>query len=243
MAIDQLKSLISKKSGVADPTLFRVFLPPISPVSSEEINLLCTNVNLPGRQIMTQEKKLGLISQKYAYDQAYDDVNMTFRVLNDYGIRKYFERWQDKAINQRTLEVGYLKDYTFDVKIQQIKKSKSHTSYASTQIPTGGLPPEISSRLPDVGPFNLSTGQIDLGITSGDVVYECTLKDAFPTTLNAIELGDGNTNRYIELSIQLSYKNWESKDSLRDVASDALDEVLNTGSISAIDYGKRLLGF
>ena len=102
--IDDLKALISKKRGLARSNVFAVALPPIAGLRSRELNLLCSSVNLPGRQIMTQERDIGLINQKVANNQAYDDVALTFRCLNDYGIREYFEAWQDRCIDQNSLE-------------------------------------------------------------------------------------------------------------------------------------------
>jgi len=120
--IEDLKGLVSKSSGIAKGNIYRVFLPSMPGATSREINLLCSNVNLPGRQIMTQERKIGTIMQKVAYDQAYDDVNMTFLLLNDYGIKNYFESWQALALDPNTLEPNYHSEYTFDVKIQQLKR-------------------------------------------------------------------------------------------------------------------------
>lgn len=207
-SIDQLKGLVSSKAGFAKPNVFKVILPSIGGISSGEVNLLCSGANLPGRQIMTQEKKIGLINQKVAYDQAFDDVTLTFRVLNDYGIRNYFEKWQNLAINQNTLEVGYLNEYSFNVTIQQLKKGIGLPVY-STPLGIPKLPANIQNRLPRIGPFDLAQGELDLNfVTKDDVVYECQLLDAFPTTLNAIQLGDGLEEQILELSIQLSYRNW-----------------------------------
>ena len=121
-SIEELKGIISKKKGVARPNLYRVIFPSINTVSPNELNLLCSAVNLPGRQIMTQEKRIGVVTQKIAYDQAYDDVSLSFKLMNDYGVRKYFDAWQNLAIDQDTLEIGYASDYVRTVKIQQLKK-------------------------------------------------------------------------------------------------------------------------
>jgi len=40
-----------------------------------------------------------------------------------------------------------------------------------------------------------------------EVVYSCRLRDAFPTTLNAIELNN-DQNGTVEISVQLSYTDW-----------------------------------
>lgn len=169
--IDDFKGLISQKDGVARSNLFRVELPPFPGVTRPEINLLCKNVNLPGRQILTREKTIGLQTRKVSYGYASDDVTMTFQVLNDYGVRKYFEYWQSKAVNQTSYEIGYKKDYAKPVKIQQLKKSQN--------------------------------------VTRDDIIYEVELFDAFPTTMNQIQMSN-DPDQLVELSVQLSYTNWKS---------------------------------
>ena len=112
-SIDELKSLISSKGGLANPTLYRVFLPK-SPgngyykVDTPELNMLASSVTLPGRQIMTQEREIGGVVQKVANNSATADVNMTFRVLNNYGVRRYFESWQ-KLKDQRFIFIYHQK--------------------------------------------------------------------------------------------------------------------------------------
>jgi hypothetical protein len=209
-SIDQLKGLVSQRRGIARGNVYRVFFPAIPGASSQEVNLLCTSVNIPGRQIMTQEKKIGLINQKIAYDHAYDDVQLSFLLLNDYGIRTYFERWQNLAINQSTLEVGYLRDYAFDIRIQQLTKGFDLPVYQTPiDIPT--IPSLIQRALPKIGPINLAQGSLEVSfLNANQIVYECTLIDAFPTTMNTIELGNAQEENVMELGVQLSYKNWVS---------------------------------
>lgn len=208
--IEDLKGLVSKSSGIAKGNIYRVFLPSMPGATSREVNLLCTNVNLPARQIMTQDRKIGTIMQKVAYDQAYDDVNMTFLLLNDYGIKNYFESWQALALDPNTLEPNYHNEYTFDVKIQQLKKGFSLPIY-NTPLGLPILPAEIQNRLPKIGSLDLAQGEldIDLPIFREAVVYECTLEKAFCTTMSAVELGNGSQD-VMQLQIQLSYKNWRS---------------------------------
>jgi len=208
--IEDLKGLVSKGSGIAKGNIYRVFLPSMPGATSREINLLCSNVNLPGRQIMTQERKIGTIMQKVAYDQAYDDVNMTFLLLNDYGIKNYFESWQALALDPNTLEPNYHSEYTFDVKIQQLKRGFTLPIY-NTPLGLPILPAEIQNRLPKIGSLDLAQGEldIDLPIFREAVVYECTLEKAFCTTMSAVELGNAMGD-VMQLQIQLSYKNWRS---------------------------------
>ena len=70
-------------------------------------------------------------------------------------------------------------------------------------------------------------GELDLDFQTGDqVVYECTLLGAFPTTVNAIELSDGSNNQVIELSISLAYRRWRSSGATSN--RDALGSIFNT---------------
>lgn len=127
VGVDDLKSLVSLKGGMARSNLFRVELPSFAGATKEEINLLCRNVVLPGRQIISREKSIGIQNRKVAYGHLYQEVNMTFSLMNDYGIKKYFEYWQSKAVNQTSYEIGYKKEYAKPVKIQQLKKSTNPT--------------------------------------------------------------------------------------------------------------------
>lgn len=159
-SINDFKSVIVRKGGLARPNLFRVTLPPISGVTSRELTVLCKNAQLPGRQIMTNERRLGIETSKVAYGYAIIEVPMIFYETNDYNIRKYFEAWQNLAVNQQTKEVGYLRGtngYGKDILIDQLKK------------PTEGGADQVSRQ---------------------DIVYSCKLIEAHPTTLSSIDLSD-----------------------------------------------------
>lgn len=210
-SIDELKALASRKGGFARPNVFRVHLPSMPGASNREINLLCKEVNLPGRQILSRERTIGMTTRKMAYGYAQEDVSMTFLCLNDYGIRQYFDAWQNMCINQSTKEVQYKNDYSFPVVIEQLRKGMALPVYKTAlNIPT--LPSSLQNRLPSIqlGGFTLDLAQGELSadfITGKDITYSVTLEDAFPTTMNAIQLNN-ELDGLVELNIQLSYTNW-----------------------------------
>jgi len=209
-SIEQLKSIISQKDGIARGNVFSVRLPSMPGATSSEINLLCTNVNIPGRQIMTQERRHGIIKQKVATDNLYDDVNLTFLLLNDYGVRQYFDVWQSLCVNQERGEVGYLNSYAKDVQIQQMAKGVGLPIY-KTPLGIPRLPADIQNNLPKIGPFDFAQGELDLSFATADkVVYSCTLVQAFPTTMTLVELGNDAPDDILRLNVQLSYKYWTS---------------------------------
>lgn len=223
--IDQFKSLVSQKQGVARPNVFKVELPSIPGATSSDVNLLCRDVQLPGRQITTFDRQIGLKTEKVAYGYVKDDVSMTFLVLNDYGIKNYFESWQKLAVDPETYEIGYFNEYVKQIKIYQLKKGFSVPVY-STPLGLPRLPTIIQNRLPSLGPFNLAQGQFDLDfITKDDIVYECTLIDAFPTTMNSIQLNN-ELDGLVELNVSFSYTNWRG--STAQVRSDLGSTVVGT---------------
>jgi len=209
-SIDQLKSLVSRKDGVARPNVFRVKLPSIPGATSEEVNLLCKDVVLPGKQIITNERRIGMQTHKVPYGYQISDISMTFLVLNDYGIRKYFDVWQSIAIDQDGQTAGYLRGregYGKQIVIEQLKKGMSLPIY-STPLGLPRLPSELQNRLPKLGPIDLAQGQFDLDwVLGSDVTYSCTLFDAFPTTMNDITL-NSEVDGLVELNVQMSYTKW-----------------------------------
>ena len=83
-SIEELKGTIGKSGGAARSNLFRVQLPFIqgSDMTMRDINLICRDVNLPGRQVTSIERTIGGVTSKIAYGQLSDDINFTFLVMN-----------------------------------------------------------------------------------------------------------------------------------------------------------------
>lgn len=207
--IDDFKSQVGAGGGFAMGNLYKIFLPPING-DAREMNLLCKAASLPGRQILSTENQIGLTTTKQAYGYAVGDITLTFICMNDMKVRTYFEQWQNLAVNQETLEVGYYNDYTHPVIIQHIKKGTSFPLYKKEIFDSGKIPSSIRGRLPRLGPLDLAQGEIDLNAVFGDdITYTLVLDKAYPTSLNEIPLGDDG--QLMEVTVQLSYKNWSSK--------------------------------
>lgn len=209
-SIDQFKSLINNKNGLARSNLFRVKLPSLPGATSEEMNILCKDVNLPGRQILTNERQIGMQNIKVPYGYAVQDVSMTFHVLNDYGVKEYFETWQNLAVNQNRYEVGYQKGvggYARQVEIEQFRKVKRLPRRFTNEFrsETG-----LQQFLPKLSDFEIVQDVFGLQDQLNDlVIYRCKLIDAFPTSMNAIQLNN-ELDGIVELNIQMSYTNWET---------------------------------
>lgn len=209
MQIDRLKATMTAKGGNAQAHQFAVTLPGIAGISSDELNILASAVTIPGRQIMTQERLIGIKGQRMPTGFAADDVTMRFIVLNDYGVRKYFEAWQNKVVNQDNYEIGYVNSYAENVKIYQLKKGVSFPLY-NREIFRSKAPSNLTNRLPSFGGIDLAQGEIDIDILwkQQQIIYAVELQKAFPTTLSALDLSN-EAEGLLQLTVQMSYKNWK----------------------------------
>ena len=145
---------------------------------------MCSGATLPGKQILTHDRVIGMERQRTSYGYAVDDVTLSFYTLNDYGTRKYFDEWRQNTLDEVGGIAKYKNQYAKDVKIHQLRKP-------------------IINLGTDAGII-----RVNIGIGAGSV-YTVRLKDAFPTTINAVELSN-DLDGLVQVSVQLSYTNWES---------------------------------
>ena len=237
--IDDLKSEITSGDGLALANRYRVFLPPVGGVSARSLDLLCKNVSIPGRQVTSADYMLGATNRKIANGHAFADVTMTFIGLNDFKARKYFDTWQSFALNPNTLEVGYYRDYTKPVIIQQLDKNAKSPPLGPKKLFDNPLPDAIAERLPSVGPIDFQNGAFDLGLVGRQdlsqlaegVNYSVRLNEAYPTTLNEIPLSN-DPDGLVEISVQLSYKDFTVVEG--DIKEKVLDKVIEKTGISKL---------
>jgi hypothetical protein len=207
--IEQFKGEISGKNGPARPNLFAIELPPFPGATTRAVNLLCRDVNLPGRQVVSYDKEIGTKREKVGYGAVHNDVGMSFLLLNDYGVKEYFEKWQESVYNQNTYQIGYKNTYTRNVRIHQLKRGVGLPVY-STPLGIPRLPSIIQQRLPRIGPFDFAQGEFSLDFLTGeDKIYSCELQDAFPVTMEAIPLNN-ELDGLVEFRVELSFTKWTS---------------------------------
>ena len=203
--IDELKGMASSKLGFARSNNFLIELPPLAnnpfgrlagfvpsipgitpngTASTRELNVLCKNATMPGKQILTSDRRIGMQYEKIAYGYAVGDVNLTFYMLNDYGVMNYFDTWRSKILNEDNLTVGYKNEYAYDVTIHQLRK------------------PQVTLASERVGPLSINIG------AGGGSVRSIRLEKAFPTTIGQIDFSN-DLDGLVELTVSLSYTNWK----------------------------------
>lgn len=194
-SIDALKATLSSRGGIARPNRFAIELPSLNaggPIV-KAMNVLCRTASMPGKQITTMDRRIGMEFEKIAYGYAVDDVSMTFLMTNDYAIKEYFDSWKGIIIDENRQVAAYKKDYARSVKIHQLAE---------------GIP-QINAG------FQLGPIQVGLSLNSwlnnidvSRTVYGVELIDAFPTTMNSIEFNN-EQDGMVEYTVQFSYTNWK----------------------------------
>lgn len=148
--IEDLKATISKKGGLARANRFNViFTPPkqsllnLNPetiISSaisgnfsarnlinnpRDINVLCSSISIPGRQISTLDYQAEKQTIKIPYGELHDDVTCTFLLTNDYYMKTVFDSWVGSIVDMDQYTVAYKRDITTDVIIQQLDEQNT----------------------------------------------------------------------------------------------------------------------
>lgn len=132
--------------------------------------LLCDSVNIPGRQIVTQEHYTSVRGIKKPNSFIDEDVTMTFNLTNDYYAWSYWQSWMDLIVQKQDdnfYSFGFRSDYTTDITIQQM----------------GGV---------DFVP-----------------VKSIKLRNAFPVSLNSVQLGNSQENNIAQATVTIAYDYWE----------------------------------
>ena len=187
MSIDTLKSVIGKKGGLAPANRFNViFAPPavsllnLNPENivgsiisggfsianlindPRDISILCTKATLPGRTVSTFDHQDAVQQNKYPQTFIDEEVSMTFRLTNDYYIKNMFETWMSGIFDTESYRVGFKKDYSVDVVIQQLNQKN---------IPVYGV------KMEKCFPTNLSS--VELDNTADNTMQEVTVTWAY----------------------------------------------------------------
>ena len=124
--INDLKTIISSKGGLARPNFFSVVFtfPDGIAYDSREMTILCESAQMPGININTNEFQSTRQAVKMPYGFIKEDVNFTFLITNDFGIKKSFDSWVQSVIDTENYRLKYRDDYAKEVTINQLDKNE-----------------------------------------------------------------------------------------------------------------------
>lgn len=231
--IEQLKGALISKNGIAVTNQYSVEMPTtvginnkskLSGLDPRDANILCKNVSMPGKQILTLDRQMGLFNEKVVNGFAVDDVSMTFYALNDYGIKKYFDSWRRVMVGEERLSDAALqsKEASTDTgqtpesienekrKTEELGNTRNPLRKGTVAYKNDYVSPikihQLRKPIMRVG-FDLGPLSIDFDLL-GASIYSIELIDAFPTTISSIELSN-DADGLVEVSVQFSYTNWK----------------------------------
>lgn len=172
--VDDLKAELVRGFGPARSNRYRLLLPALDyEATPETMNILCDSVNMPGRQILTNERFTDMKARKVAYGFASEDIEVSFILTNDWAPWNYLYNWHQRVIGNVTelnnFQVNFKDEYTRDIEIEHLNYSNQNVSQVAKKV---------------------------------------VLLNAYPTTVNAIELSNSSENEIIRVSASFSYDNW-----------------------------------
>ena len=187
MSIERLKTLVSKKGGLAKANRFNVmFTPPTqsllnlniqtaisSAVSGNfnpknfindprDISLLCDSVQIPAKVVATLDYQAHKQLVKIPYGTIEDEVTLGFLLTNDYYMKTIFDKWINTIVDPDKYCVAYKDDICCDVIIQQLDEQDTP-------------------------------------------IYGVKLENAFPTTMSEIGLSNDSSSQIQKLNVSFTY--------------------------------------
>ena len=221
MNIDNLKSVIGKRGGVAQVNRFeiQVTLPDnLRGIDTRDFSILCESCTLPGRQITTIDYQI--LQQSYKIPSGFinDDVSFTFILTNDFYVKKAFEAWANAVVDFDSYKAKYRDNYAGEITIRQLTKgvyvplppdiATGDTLKRGVVNPTEFLPiPKSDNEDTNNKKTNLKTAKSVEEI----VIYEAVLHNAFPISIGSLSLDNQAENTIQKLTVTVAYENFKNK--------------------------------
>lgn len=209
MSIDNLKSIIGKRQGLAKANRFLViFTPPSQALVNldpfdiigrlanktfnkksfvsdpRDIAFLCESTQMPGRNINTLDFQAERETLKIPNGFIDDDVTMTFLLTGDYYMKDMMETWMSSIVDTEKYQVGYKKNYQTDITIQQLNDFDRN-------------------------------------------VYGIRLQNAYPINISAIELNNTSEGTIQKLTVTFAYDRYIPENFVQSKISQALSAIPN----------------
>lgn len=170
-SIESIKSVLYPRGGIAERSKYRVILPSINTAPTaraQDLDVLCQSVQLPGRVLLTHDRRVGAEFTKVAYGDMVGDVSMSFIETGRYDLRRYFEAWQNLVFNQETKEAGWLRGTAGDegygktVYIYQLSRDLETTIYKCELLNAWPL---------SIGPYDFNAGETSPNLLDVQLSY------------------------------------------------------------------------
>ena len=214
ISVEEFKSTINKRGGLARPNRFAVYLSiPVVSVSltnivtnllkgeswnsgainnPKDVSILCETTGIPGIDLGSVETQYGIKRRKIPNSFDQQDVTFTFTLTNDYFSRNFLNTWMNSVVNRLDGTFNYKSTYVSDIVVQQLD---------SNNFPVAGV----------------------------------KLYNAYPTNVQEISLSNTNDNSYAVVTATFTYD--------YALQTDSIATGLDAGMILAKSYTSFNIGF
>lgn len=174
--------------GLAENNKFEMIIssPPIlanAPSFASTSSMLCEISNFPPLNVMVRTMNLyGPVHQRpVAMDYGGDGIAASFYLDREMSVKRFFDTWMTSIVNASTQNVSYQQDYITDIKIRQL--SDGQTGLQNNAV------------------FN------PIGVTE-EPTYSVQLLEAFPRSMNLVDLNAGSQNQVSRLTVVFAFRKW-----------------------------------
>lgn len=207
--VNQFISHFDSREGFAKSSKFDVIINIPSFLmnmgTSEQLSLQCESAELPGYTLNTIDNKIFGAPTPLAGTPSFGDVTLSFICAGNLWEKKFFDTWLDNIIPKQTYLVNYKMNYVTDIIIRQYsefmpidpQEEALRQARATADRTIDRALAAVATRTPmDPERFN-----------KPHVSYACTLINAFPVTVNAMNLNWG-TDEIHRLTVAFKFDRW-----------------------------------
>lgn len=151
-----------------------------------DLTFLCENAEFPGRTLVTSDVRYYGPVQKFPFQTAYNDINLTFICRDEFFEKEVMDSWMNYINPINTYDFRYTDSYATSIDIFQF-------SEVGVEI-TGNAP-------------NAESAAEGNSTSSGKVlqpIYQVTCQKAYPTNIGAMTLNWGD-DQYHRLQVGFTY--------------------------------------
>lgn len=224
----------------------RINLPPaVSGLgTTEELSLQCEAAELPGYVVNTSESKIYGAPTYVAATPSFSEITMTFICSGDFWEKKLFDSWIDYIIPKQSYLVEYKSNYQSNITIFQYSEGASLDQSVSREKTTlgdaivdglgeaarykadsvisrkfgNGLKGDLLKGLAGKGLDALFGQQTPFSVSDvdGTKIYGVQLINAFPTTVNPLQLSWA-ADEIHRLQVGFRFDKWLNVDDLQNL--------------------------
>ena len=161
---------------------------------SENLTLRIDNLELPGKQLATEEVQYYGPPRKSAYGMIYEDLSFNVYLSKDLKERDFFSAWMDLTFSYNTAHVSYYDDVVKDCTFYSYDRSSNQNQIQSTIDKVKGALGESEKK--ELKDFSN---------------YSVTFEEAYPISVGQITYAYAS-DEIASLPVTMAYRKWRKSD-------------------------------